>query len=293
MTNSASTNAVNHPTRGPNVNPNPLFLRTITIGSQWLDTAANTTADSVAYAAEVADVADVADAPDCADVADADATQPRALVFKQQPVATHHRNPNTSASRTANLSQRDVIPHPFAETIPDPRVFHQPVSHSRPQPHASPVLALDEMSMGSMSPTAPSPASVSSRKPEPVPLDPQPQRPIASTLQTRCADNRHELREQNRKQNGKQRRKRVWKRVVPAPRFLPAGPINKPIALRIGQLPRGTKPVEDRILNALAICVLGLSVAASAAFGVLTVTQTRVPMLDPIVSQPWADFFGK
>jgi predicted amino acid dehydrogenase len=48
------------------------------------------------------------------------------------------------------------------------------------------------------------------------------------------------------------------------------------------------KPVEDRLLNAMAVLTLGVIVTAVAGFSFLVVTESRVEALAPFISQPWA-----
>ncbi len=84
------------------------------------------------------------------------------------------------------------------------------------------------------------------------------------------------------------KRKHAWKRVVPPPRFPPSEPLARPVPIRPDVLADVPKPVEDRLLNALAVLTLGVIVAALAGFSFLVVTESRVDALAPFISQPWA-----
>ncbi len=84
------------------------------------------------------------------------------------------------------------------------------------------------------------------------------------------------------------KRRHTWKRVLPPPRFPPSEPLAKPVPVRPDVLGDGPKPVEDRLLNALAVLTLGMIVTALAGFSFLVVTQSRVEALAPFISQPWA-----
>ncbi len=84
----------------------------------------------------------------------------------------------------------------------------------------------------------------------------------------------------------KVRRKGPWKAVVPPPRFPKSEPLFRVVSPRPEAIIPSPKPVEDRLLNALGILLLGLLVTALAGFAFLTVTDTRTQALSSFITKP-------
>ena len=68
--------------------------------------------------------------------------------------------------------------------------------------------------------------------------------------------------------------KHPWKKVHPVPRFPKSYPLRRPIPVPPSALVDDRKPVEDRLLNAIGILLIGSAVAVGGSMALLAVTDT-------------------
>ncbi len=192
----------------------------------------------------------------------------------QRPTAIHH-TPHVDADNVDHLNDRPPVAKlpSFSDTAPGPgflKTARQGLPPVAPAPPTVPTTP------STHSPT-PSSAPPSAR----VPTWPAPAPPAAPSISasmpmplvSRHHPQAHRHRRPGRK---KSQHRRVWKAVYPSPRFPPSEPLHKLIPPRPQVLKSLPKPVEDRLVNALAVLFIGTVVAFLAGWSLVVTSNLDV-----------------